>query len=158
MLELGGAYADDVLVLTGVADQIVDQAVAAVKQSALSAGRASEDVDLRWGVLVSVDDDRQTAVDRALPYLVQWTNQGLFDLGQRWMGWEPQRISAGVAESGHLVDRLLDNFCIVGSAETCAVGLQALASRSRSSRLFCMLAGSTEVQARSMEQLSAALR
>jgi 5,10-methylenetetrahydromethanopterin reductase len=75
MLELGGEIADGVLLNYLVSPQYNERAVARVEAGAKRAGRTLDEVDRPQLVVVSMDDDRERALDNARELVTQYLGQ-----------------------------------------------------------------------------------
>ena len=75
MLELGGEIADGVLMNYLVSPQYNERAVARIEAGARKAGRTLQDVDRPQLVVVSMDDDRERALDNARELVTQYLGQ-----------------------------------------------------------------------------------
>ena len=75
MLELGGEIADGVLMNYLVSAQYNERAVARIEAGARKAGRSLQDVDRPQLVVVSMDEDRDRALDNARELVTQYLGQ-----------------------------------------------------------------------------------
>jgi 5,10-methylenetetrahydromethanopterin reductase len=75
MLELGGEIADGVLMNYLVSPQYNERAIGRIEAGARRAGRTLEDVDRPQLVVVSMDDDRERALDNARELVTQYLGQ-----------------------------------------------------------------------------------
>lgn len=75
MLELGGEIADGVLMNYLVSPQYNERAVAHIENGARKAGRSLEQVDRPQLVVVSMDQDREKALDNARELVTQYLGQ-----------------------------------------------------------------------------------
>jgi 5,10-methylenetetrahydromethanopterin reductase len=75
MLELGGEIADGVLMNYLVSPQYNRRAIAHIEAGARKAGRRLEDLDRPQLVVVSMDDDREKALDNARELVTQYLGQ-----------------------------------------------------------------------------------
>jgi 5,10-methylenetetrahydromethanopterin reductase len=75
MLELAGEIADGVLLNYLVSPQYNERAIAHVEAGARRAGRTLEDVDRPQLVVVSMDEDRERALDNARELVTQYLGQ-----------------------------------------------------------------------------------
>lgn len=75
MLELGGEIADGVLLNYLVSPQYNERALARIEAGAKKAGRTLEEIDRPQLVVVSVDRDRQKALDNARELVTQYLGQ-----------------------------------------------------------------------------------
>jgi 5,10-methylenetetrahydromethanopterin reductase len=75
MLELGGEIADGVLMNYLVSPQYNDRALARIEAGARRAGRSLDDVDRPQLIVVSMDDDRERALDNARELVTQYLGQ-----------------------------------------------------------------------------------
>jgi 5,10-methylenetetrahydromethanopterin reductase len=75
MLELGGEIADGVLMNYLVSPQYNERAIARIETGARRAGRTLDDVDRPQLVVVSMDDDRERALDNARELVTHYLGQ-----------------------------------------------------------------------------------
>jgi len=75
MLELGGEIADGVLMNYLVSPQYNERAIAHIEQGARRSGRSLDDVDRPQLVVVSMDRDRERAMDNARELVTQYLGQ-----------------------------------------------------------------------------------
>jgi 5,10-methylenetetrahydromethanopterin reductase len=75
MLELGGEIADGVLMNYLVSPQYNEKALSHIEKGARKAGRALDDVDRPQLVVVSMDQDREKALDNARELVTQYLGQ-----------------------------------------------------------------------------------
>jgi 5,10-methylenetetrahydromethanopterin reductase len=75
MLELGGEIADGVLMNYLVSPQYNERALEHIEAGAKKAGRSLDDVDRPQLVVVSMDDDRERALDNARELVTQYLGQ-----------------------------------------------------------------------------------
>lgn len=75
MLELGGEIADGVLLNYLVSPQYNERALARIETGARKSGRTLEDIDRPQLVVVSMDEDRERALDNARELVTQYLGQ-----------------------------------------------------------------------------------
>ena len=149
-LELAGQYADGVIVGTGVGDDVVRDAYAAIAAGAARSGRKLEELDIWWALSAYIGDSREDAlaVIRMLlaakaNHLARFPEQNkhvpseyrdvLERIHKGYNYMEHQKPGAGttnatlVRQSG-LESYLADRYAIVGTPDECLATLQRIAS------------------------------
>lgn len=148
-MRLGGRVADRVLIIAGLHDDVIEDAVDNVRAGARANGRDPEDVEIWFFVLTNVADERKEAIDglestiAAVAHLLfQPTMEGkslpeehrdavrtLADnyVMESHVGLEAENPNAEMIDELGLTGYLADRFCVAGPAERCRRKLQGIA-------------------------------
>ena len=140
MLELAGEVGEEALVHVGLDPRMRAAAQRHLEAGARRAGRPPGSLRVTFHTLVSVDEDRQRAQERARGFLFGWLRQGIFAEGLKEVGLNvPPVHQPGEIPADALV-RLCDLVAVVGSPEECAAKLQRLADDGVE-HILCLPAG-----------------
>ncbi len=145
-LELAGRCADGVVVATGVGEEVVEDAYAAIARGASQAGRRLEELDIWWGLSAQVAQNREKALREIRMLLAsKATNlasypdqnkhvpeqyrDALDRIHQNYNPWEHQKsgaekINARLVRESGLEEYLARRFAIAGNPDECMASLQ----------------------------------
>ena len=139
-LEMAGATADEALVTVGVDPSAVQAANNRVAAGAARAGRQAGTVPVTHYVIVSIDDDHDTAVERTRRWLFMWLQQGMFDLCLQALGMERPNLSSPEELDKPMLEELAERFFIAGTPKEASARAERLSDDGIQS-MFCMLPG-----------------
>ncbi len=152
-LELAGEVADEVLLQVGPDPQARAEALDRVREGAVRAGRSRQGLPITDYVLVSVEDDREAALRRALPWLRYMVGAGTFQLALAAHGLSPDDLGSQEALLSDLPQQLADILLIAGTPDEVARRFERVAD-SGVQRVCCMVPGGPKVHRRTLEALA----
>jgi len=79
-LEAAGEVADEVLVTAGLTAAAREAVRDAIAEGAVRAHRRPRSIAITYYAIVSIDDDRDKAIERTRKWLYMWHNQGIYRL------------------------------------------------------------------------------
>ena len=152
-IALAGEVADEALLLAGLDDRLLANALGHLAEGANRAGRSPDDIPVTHYTMVSIDDDASLAREHVRPWLAVWLREKLFQQGLDAIG---VRVPL-VAQGSDIPDALLAELCgllfIVGTPNEVAERFQRLPSQGVE-RVACLAPGGAGVRERTMELLA----
>jgi 5,10-methylenetetrahydromethanopterin reductase len=148
-LALAGELCDGVIVLAGMAPNLIDQAIGHIRAGAERAGRELDEIDICLGTICHLTDDPLVAARIAKPHLVAEAQLGGGEaLRAVGIDVEVPAVVPGVypdmahaVDWGHAVEvagqwvddemgrRYADTFCLVGDGAYCAERIREIVAR-----------------------------
>ena len=148
-LEAAGAVADEVLVTSGLALEAREAVTEAIAEGAIQARRRVRQVPITYYTLVSVHEDRETAIERARPWIHFWLKQGMFRLSMRAMGIPVPAFLTPESIPTLFMRRLANTLVLAGTPHEVAAKVARL-DEDGVSTLFCMLPGGPKMHEESL--------
>jgi 5,10-methylenetetrahydromethanopterin reductase len=144
-LALAGEIADGVIVLAGLAPELIEKALAHIAEGAARAGRRLEDVEICLGTFCHVTSDERVKARIVKPYVVGTAQVGgrealravgidvdppqvvggIYPDMSHAEDWDAAADAAGEWVTDEMGLRYADAFCLVGTAEYCVEQLEA---------------------------------
>ena len=152
-LEAAGQVADEVLVTSGLSLEAREAVTASIAEGAVNAGRRARSVPITYYTFVSIDDDRDTAIERARFWIYVWLNQGIFRLSLRAMGIPAPPFSTPEAIPTAFLRTLAGTLVLAGSGPEVASRVERLAAEDVTT-LFCMLPSGPKQHAEALESIA----
>jgi 5,10-methylenetetrahydromethanopterin reductase len=152
-LEAAGEVADEVLVTSGLALEARAAVIEAVAEGAMAAKRRVRQVPITYYTLVSVDDDREKAIERTRPWIHFWLRQGMFKLSLKAMGIPAPPFATPESIPTQFLHRLASTLVLAGAPDEVAAKLARLGEDGITT-LFCMLPGGPKMHERSLELIA----
>ena len=152
-LEAAGQVADGVLVTSGLSLPVRDAVVEAVAQGAINAGRRSRNIPVTYYTLVSIDDDRDKAIERTRPWMHFWLGRGMFKLSLKAIAMPTPPFPTADAIPKAFLHRLANELVLAGTPSEVSARVARLKADGVSS-LFLMLPGGPKQHASGLEQLA----
>ena len=152
-LETAGQVADGVLVTSGMAPEPRAAVVDAVAQGAINAGRRSRNIPITFYTLVSIDQDRDKAIERTRRWIHLWLDRGMFSLSLRALALPAPRFASPEAIPTAFLHRLANEMVLAGTPDEVAAKVARLNADGVTS-LFLMMPGGPKQHATGLEQLA----
>ena len=135
MLELAGRIADGVIILVGIADDYIRQAVEKIRAGAQSAGRDFKEIDLVLWVPCAVSDKLPAkeavkahvarVVAHPLPFVLDEKEKRVLDEIRKAYNYY-QHMEQQASQAQVIPDWLVDKFAIAGTAKECRAQVERL--------------------------------
>jgi 5,10-methylenetetrahydromethanopterin reductase len=155
-LEAAGQTADGVLVTSGLGPEAREAVMEAVAQGAISAGRRSRNIPITYYTLVSLDEDREKAIERTRGWIHFWLQRGMFKLSLKAIALPAPRFSSADAIPAAFLLRLANEMVLAGTPDEVAAKVARLNADGVSS-LFLMIPGGPKQHASGLEQIAESL-
>jgi alkanesulfonate monooxygenase SsuD/methylene tetrahydromethanopterin reductase-like flavin-dependent oxidoreductase (luciferase family) len=152
-LETAGQTADGVLVTSGLTYRAREAVMDAVAQGAINAGRRSRNIPITYYSLVSIDEDRDKAIERTRPWIHFWLGRGMFNLSLRALEMPTPRFLTADAIPSAFLHRLANELVLAGTPREVSARVARLNADGVSS-LFLMLPGGIRQHEISLEQIA----
>ncbi|MGH7846349.1 MAG: LLM class flavin-dependent oxidoreductase [Candidatus Binatia bacterium] len=133
MLELAGRIADGVIILVGIADDYIRQALERIRAGAHSAGRDFKEIDLVLWVPCAASDKLPAreavkahvarAVAHPLPFVLDEKEKRVLDEIRKAYNYY-QHMERQASQAQVIPDWLVDKFAIAGTAKECRAQVQ----------------------------------
>jgi 5,10-methylenetetrahydromethanopterin reductase len=152
-LAAAGAAADEALVISGLALEARQSVTEAIAEGAILARRRVRLVPITYYTLVSLHEDRDTAIERSRQWIHFWLKQGMFRLSLRGMGLPLPSFSTPESIPTQLLRRLANTLVLAGTPLEVAAKVARL-DEAGVSTLFCMLPGGLKMHQESMDLIA----
>jgi len=152
-LEAAGEAADEVLVISGLGLKIREAVVEAVAQGAIVAGRRSRNIPITHYTLISIDENRDQAIERARSWIYFWLNRGMFKLSLKAIKLPAPPFTTAAAIPRAFLNRLASELVLAGTPSQIAAQVQRLNADGVSS-LFLMIPGGPQQHVNGLEQIA----
>ena len=152
-LEAAGETADGVLVTSGLSWKAREAVTEAVAQGAIRAGRRSRDIPITYYALVSIDEDREKAIERSRSWVHFLLGRGMFKLSLRAIGLPAPQFPTPESIPTAFLHRLVSEFALAGTPQEVAARVVRL-SADGVPALFCMLPGGLKQHVEGLDRLA----
>ena len=152
-LEAAGETADGVLVTSGLSWEAREAVTEAVAQGAIRAGRRPRDIPITYYALVSIDEDREKAIERSRSWVHFLLGRGMFKLSLRAIGLPAPQFPTPESIPTAFLHRLVSEFALAGTPQEVAARVVRL-SADGVPALFCMLPGGLKQHAEGLDRLA----
>jgi 5,10-methylenetetrahydromethanopterin reductase len=149
-LEAAGSVADEILVTSAIAPEATAAVFDHIGEGATRARRRARPIPLTYYTLVSIDEDRERAIERTRPWLHFFVRRGIFKLSLKAMGMPVPPFESPDDIPVALLRTLAGRVFIAGTPREAAAQVARL-SESGVQRLFCMFPGGPRLHRDSLE-------
>jgi len=155
-LEAAAEVADEVLVTSGLALEARTAVTEAIAEGAMRAGRRARAVPITYYTLVSIDPDRELAIERTRPWIHFWLQRRMFKLSLKAMRTPvPPFAEPGNIPAGFL--RTAANTLVLAGTPLEVAAKVARLEEDGVRTLFCMLPGGPKQHAEGLDLIAAHL-
>ena len=152
-LEAAGQTADGALVTSGLAPEAREAVMKAVAQGAINAGRQSRSIPITYYTLVSIDDDRDKAIELTRSWMHFWLGRGMFKLSLKALALPAPQFPTADAIPNAFLHRLAKELVLAGTPSEVSAHVSRL-NADGVSCLFLMMPGGRKQHAAGLEQLA----
>ena len=155
-LEAAAEVADEVLVTSGLALEARTAVTEAIAEGAMRAGRRARAVPITYYTLVSINPDRDLAIERTRPWIHFWLQRRMFKLSLKAMSTPvPPFAEPGNIPAGFL--RTAANTLVLAGTPLEVAAKVARLEEDGVRTLFCMLPGGPKQHVEGLDLIAAHL-
>jgi alkanesulfonate monooxygenase SsuD/methylene tetrahydromethanopterin reductase-like flavin-dependent oxidoreductase (luciferase family) len=152
-LEAAAEVADEVLVTSGLALEARTAVTEAIAEGAMRARRRARGVPVTYYTLVSIDEDRELAIERTRTWIHFWLQRGMFKLSLKAMGMPVPPFASPAEIPAGFLHTAASTLVLAGSPGEVAAKVARL-EEDGVHTLFCMLPGGPKQHERGLELLA----
>jgi alkanesulfonate monooxygenase SsuD/methylene tetrahydromethanopterin reductase-like flavin-dependent oxidoreductase (luciferase family) len=152
-LETAAEVADEVLVTSGLGLDARTAVTQAIAEGAMRSRRRARDVPVTYYTLVSIDDDREAAIERSRSWIHFWLQRGMFKLSLKAMGLPVPPFATPADLPAGFLRTAANTLVLAGTPHEVAAKVSRL-EEDGVRTLFCMLPGGPKQHAVGLDLLA----